>query len=80
MAAEFKLRQREQDLLTPEVEVLVGRADEALDQDRLQGAADLFIEIARIVDPMVARRPRGPPHRDDLDPFFIPFFPIQLNR
>ncbi len=71
MAAEFKLRQREQDLLTPEVEVLVGRADEALDQDRLQGAADLFIEIARIVDPVVAARAHKNPRRDDLDAFFL---------
>ncbi len=80
MAAEFKLRQREQALLTPEVEVLVGRADEALDQDRLQDAADLFVEIARIVDPMVAARPRGNPRRDDFDPFFIPFFPTRPKR
>ncbi len=46
MATAFKRRLRECDVLTPEVETLVARADEALEKDDLPGAAGTFQDIS----------------------------------
>ncbi len=71
MARKFRLRLRECDLLTPKIGDLLERADNAMGQDDLKAAANIFMDIARIVDPVVAARAHKNPRRDDLDAFFL---------